>query len=613
MDLSGRPIDPEFIREMLVTRPERSPDGLAVWQDGPVVLGHGLLRLLPEENREQHPLQDEELTLAADIRLDNRRELSEGLGLGHEKSAAISDTRLLSLAYRQWGTDCLTRLLGDFAFVLWDSERRHLFAARDPLGERGLCYTIHKDLCLIASDVSHLLGYPGLSRSVNDNRIAAYLARLTDSPQDTYYRDIFNVLPGSGLLINPDGIRQWRYWAIDPRRTIHYKREADYADQYRGLLTEAVRCRLRAEGDIGVSLSGGLDSSAIAALAAPVVAAERGKPLQAFSYAFEELLSCDERGYISRLVDRYPISPHYLICDDQWPLKDGVEWPVSPDTVLSDSYALLPATAMESAGKAGVRLLLTGYYGDVLFSGAHYWALDLARHSRIGTLARMTAANISHVCWRRSFFEFGLRRLVPVEISQSYRRWRPRSPKAISPGISRNLVNQSNLQERLSPQDPARKEWPPGLWERYQSLSPDRHAKGYASVRYQYNHHGVEVAQPYYDRRLIEFIMAVPAYILGGPDIDRRLHRQAMAGILPEEIRLRRERTVFTPLMDRGFSADRWAKVRQIMAKPQVVERGYIDDTWLRQGLDRGWNRSPDASFLWRVLCLELWLQRYWS
>lgn len=610
---NDRPVNPELARSMLAARPERSPDGITVWQEGPVALGHGLLCLLPEESREQRPLRDGELTLAADIRLDNRRELAEDLGVAREQISAMSDSRLLLLAYRRWGTDCLPHLLGDFAFVLWDGTRRRLFAARDPLGERSLCYTIAGDVCLIASDVSHLLGYPGLPRAINDNRIAAYLALLFDNLQESYYRDIFYVRPGHGLVADGNGIRHWRYWAYEPQQAIRYQREEAYAEHYRHLLTEAIRCRLRAEGDIGVSLSGGLDSSAVAALAAPVVAAERDRPLQAFSYAFEELSSCDEHRYISQLVDRYPITPHYLNCDDQWPLKDGVDWPISPDTVLADSYALLPATVMAAAGQAGVRLLLTGYYGDTLFSGAHYWALDLARHGRIGALVRMTAANFSRVRWRRSFFEFGLRRLVPVDANRAYRRWRPRPPAAVAPGITEDLARRTNLPARLSPQDPGRKNWPPGLWERYQSLSPDRHARGYASVRYQYNRHGVEVAQPYYDRRLIEFVMAVPAYILGGPDIDRRLHRQAMAGILPEEIRHRRQRTVFTPLMDRGLSGERWTKVRQIMAEPQVVERGYIDRDWLRQSLDRGWDRSSDASFLWRVICLELWLQRYWS
>lgn len=611
--LFGEKLEQNIPGRMLAARPERCPDGCDTWHDGPVALGHGHFRVLPEESQEHQPLIDGNIVLTADIRLDNRTELGRGLALAPEQLTGMSDARLLMHCYRRWGIKCLPRLLGDFAFVLWDGDRRMLFAARDPLGERNLCHTVLGQTHLVASDIANLRGHPEFVPLINEDKIGAYLAGIRDDAQETYYQNVNYLLPGHVLSIDTNGARIWSYWNIEPNRSVRYQREEEYADHYIDLLTEAIRCRLRSNGPIGVSLSGGLDSSAVAALAAPIINDGLGARLHSFSYTFDELASCDERQFIDLLVQRFPISPQYLNSDDKWPLKDLEEWPVSPDVVLADVFASLPATVMKAANQTGVRILLTGYYGDVLFTGANYWALDLARQGRFGELAKMTATNFRGLRWRRSFLQFGLRRLIPVEVSQAYRRKRPRLPRLVAPGIADELVARTNLLERLSPRDLSRSDWAPGLWERYQTLSPTLHSQGYASVRYQYNRHGIELMQPYYDRRLVEFVMAVPAYVLGGPDTDRRLHRVAMKGILPEEIRLRRNRTIFVPLVQRGLGEREWGKVQRLLTKPQVVERGYIDANWLRSRLETGWDQSADSTMLWYVLSLELWLQRYWS
>src|SRR5690606_31505295 len=126
---------------------------------------------------ERQPLLAGELALAADARLDNRPELGRSLGLDAAQLAATSDSGLILAAYRRWGTDCLSRLLGDYAFLLWDGGRGELFAARDPLGARGLSYTRTAGRVFVfASDVAHLLAYPDVRPALNESRVAAYLA-----------------------------------------------------------------------------------------------------------------------------------------------------------------------------------------------------------------------------------------------------------------------------------------------------------------------------------------------------------------------------------------------------------------------------------------------------
>lgn len=605
-------VDQEALSAMLHARPERGPDGFSMWCQGPVALGHQHLWLTPEEVGEQQPLRDRGCVVSADIRLDNRSDLCERLELPTETLSSFSDTRLLLRAYQRWGEACIEYLLGDFAFVLWDSHRRQLLMARDSLGVYGLCYCVDEERCLIASEPLAILTQLDSSDPLDDNRIAAFLAEIDVGADESFFKEIHYLLPGHALVITADAMHEWRYWSADPQHTIRYRSEEEYTEHYYHLLFGAVQSRLRSEGPIGISLSGGLDSTSIAVLAASAMG-EHSKRLQSYSYVFDDLESCDEREFIVPVINQANIESTYLPCDDKWPLKDLDNWPHTRDTILADAFALLPAAVMAAAGKAGVRTLLTGYFGDVLFTGGYYWALDLMREGRFGQLARTSMAHRQSFFWRDAFFEYGLRRLIPDQVRHSYRRLRPRSPARSMPGIAQPLIARTDLEERFVALEPPAGQWPPGKWQRYMSLFQSANSLGPSAVRYQYNSHGLELSLPYQDRRLVEFVMAVPAYILGGPDYDRKLHRNAMKGLLPENVRLRRRRTSFAPLALRGLKEREWDKVQTIMREPLVVKRGYIDSNWLAERLTKGFDLSPDSGLLWRSLCLEMWLQRYWS
>lgn len=605
----------DLLPAMLAARPERGPDGVASWSAGPIALGHGHFWLSPEEWGERPPVVDGELALSADAHLGHRAELGRLLGLEDARLAATSDAQLILAAYRIWGHDCLDHLLGDYAFLLWDGGRGELFAARDALGTRGLCYTAVNDrLFLFASDVAHLLACPLVRPNLNYNRIAAYLAVVPDRPEETFFTGIHFLPPGHALLVSPAGQRVWRHWEPDPERAIRYRDERDYAARYRELLTEAVRDRLRVVGPVSISLSGGLDSTTLAALAAPILSGDgrANSRLRSYSYSFDELASCDERHTIAPVAERYGLDAAYLPCDDKWTLKDVDAWPTTPDYVLADSFAWLPDAVMAAAGGGACRALLGGYFGDVLMTGAHYWALDMLRDGRLGMLARSVTRHRRSIPWRTSFGEFGLRRLIPAEMSEAYRRVQPRPVARNFPGIHADLIAVTDIRERLSPPTAPRGMRAPGYWQRYRSLTYAGFSEGPAAVRYQYNRRGLELILPYHDRRLVEFVLAVPGYVLGRPGANRRLHREAMLGLLPEEVRLRPNPTSFVPLLIKGLRDREAGTMRRILTDPLVVRRGYIDGEWLRRQLERPFAPSAESGMLTRALYLELWLQRHW-
>ena len=139
-------------------------------------------------------------------------------------------------------------------------------------------------------------------------------------------------------------------------------------------------------------------------------------------------------------------------------------------------------------------------------------------------------------------------------------------------------------------------------------------SQGLAATRHQYNRHGLEIALPYYDRRLVEFIMAVPAYILGRPGYSRLLQRQSMIGYLPEFVWQRQNRTSFVPLMQKGLQDKERETVKGILV--QTTDCGEAVCEWrlvARAELQKPFEFSPEATFLWNCIALELWLKCFWS
>ncbi len=138
--------------------------------------------------------------------------------------------------------------------------------ARDALGARDVCYYVDEQVCLVASEITQILAHPRIRPAVNENKLVAFLAFLWDKPEESFYEHIHYLPPAHGMTVSKNRVSMWRYWDVDPQAQIRYKDERDYADHYLELLREAVRCRLRSVGPVGISLSGGLDSTSLAAL-----------------------------------------------------------------------------------------------------------------------------------------------------------------------------------------------------------------------------------------------------------------------------------------------------------------------------------------------------------
>ncbi|HEY3131845.1 MAG TPA: lasso peptide isopeptide bond-forming cyclase, partial [Acidobacteriota bacterium] len=320
--MDGRPLDPADLKRMLKTVAHRGPNGSGLWFRGPVGLGHRMLWTTPESLRETLPLihQTGDLVITADARIDNREELVSLLNINGRPLGEIADSELILRAYEKWGDSCPEKLLGDFAFAIWDAKKKLLFCARDHFGVKPFYYYRSDHAFIFASEIKALLSLQEVPRRLNEVRVADYLMSMLEDKEITFYQGILRLQPAHCISVTREGAQIRSYWALDPTREIRYNSDGEYADAFREIFTEAVRCRLRSAFPVGSMLSGGLDSSSIVCVARQLLAQEGSRQLHTFSATFENVPECDESQFINAVVARNGLQFHYVPCDQLSPL-----------------------------------------------------------------------------------------------------------------------------------------------------------------------------------------------------------------------------------------------------------------------------------------------------
>lgn len=261
------------------------PDRAGSWADGPVALGCRLARLLPEDRFDGQPLVsgDGRFALVADVRLDNRTELAEALNLAPGDLAHMADTEMLLRAWVAWGTDAIDRLIGDFAFAVWDGDAQRLTLVRDFIGCRPLFYHQGEGWIGFSSMVKGLHALPEVPIGADQATLRRYLALLPMQGHGSFYESIRRVEPGHFVEIDADGRVSATRWYQPPPLLPDLADPSPYVAQLRDAFDRAVAARLRGTGAVSTTLSGGLDSTAVTATAATQLAAV-GHRLTAYTH-----------------------------------------------------------------------------------------------------------------------------------------------------------------------------------------------------------------------------------------------------------------------------------------------------------------------------------------
>lgn len=570
----------------------RHADARGQWRDGPAALGHLLERLTPEDAFERQPLfsPDKRYVLSADLRLDNRGELADKLDIDPADTAALPDSAFVLAAYRQWGEDCPDHLLGDFAFALWDRQAQQLFCARDHMGVRPFYYVQTPQCFAFASAIKALLAIPDIPRRLDEIALADYLVVLEEDTQRTFYEGIVRLPPAHTLSLDRHGKTTLRqYWAPDPDRELRLGSDEEYRQAFRAQITRAVECRLRSAKPTSVMLSGGLDSSSIACLAARALAG-RGERLTAVCSVLPENFQGpeqDEWEYIREVAAQEPNIDLHRVTAEGAGLFSGLEQVFAiNDGPCRDLFHYMTRALLETANARGAGNLLWGFGGDhVVSRSATGYLSELARHGQLITLLRELQGRrrISHKPLVSLLKSELVSPLLPSTILKAYRRLKGRPPRneyiarsAIHPEFAR----QSGLEDRLRTLGVERET------TRFTSVRAGQYkaiTTGGNSAAMEYAAHlgaalGIRLHTPLFDKRLLEHCLSLPVEQKARDGWTRWTLRSGMEGVLPARIQWRRDKLPFSP--------DFHQRVRKDLELLEALLENVESDAELRKYLD---------------------------
>ncbi|MBU1565214.1 MAG: hypothetical protein KJ630_06260 [Proteobacteria bacterium] len=368
----GNRFDPNTFKAMLDSLHQRGPDGIGLWHNHIVGLGHRMLRTTPEAHLEKLPWHDveTECVITSDARLDNRRELIGALGKHNFKMESIPDSSIILRSYQKWGKNCVHHLIGDFSFAIWDINKQQLFCARDFLGVKPFYYCFLNGLFLFCSEARVIARYSGLPFNINEPRIADSLTPHLEGYDtiSTFYKEIFKLSPAHTLVFKNNHVQINRYWQPEPQEANVFKSDDEYREALTEILTRAVADRCRGEKAPAVLLSGGVDSAAVMGIAQYFCRDISGNIVHGYSGSSEDISGCKESRMISVLSGSGEMNHHLYTPNNLSEHLDPVFDLVSQLHEPFDFGMILHFLLYQQAAKNGSRVMLDGVDGDIAAS-----------------------------------------------------------------------------------------------------------------------------------------------------------------------------------------------------------------------------------------------------
>jgi len=628
--LDGRPVERETLGRMVDILAHRGPDGADVWCEGSVGLGHRLLWTTHESLLEKLPLVDQtgDLVLTADARIDNRDELICALSINDRPAEKITDSQLILAAYEKWGQQCPEKLIGDFAFAVWDGRKRVLFCARDHMGVKPFYYYYQPGkFFAFASEIKGLLCLPEVPCKVNEAKVGIYLCQLSGFAQlktDTFYHDILRLPPAHWMELSERGLEFQSYWDLDAEAKkiqIQLKSDSDYVEAFRERFTEAIVCRLRSAYPVVSTLSGGLDSSSVSCVARNLLRQQNPEAELLTVYADCGVPSTDEKDYVNTVLAQGGFKHHIA------PVSSPIG---SAQTVTPwiDRPVQMPTPAMllaivQSVQQQGARVLLTGHDGDTIVSHGQDYPNELVELGEWSCLKSIVETRIKN---RKNESDTSLKKEIEGELYQY-----------VLPYL-KELVKNFKIKSYIKVLERVSQEWSfptrriLGLIKR--SIFPKRQRVAWQSYNahinadlarqidldgllqaefdYQFgylpseylNHHrgitsenmqdindqvdgmsaalGIEPRHPFLDKRVVELCLAVPAHLKFCNGFGRGVMRRAMKDILPEEVRRRGSKVDFYGFIIPGMETDERELIEELL-EGQSELSSYVDSHALYQ------------------------------
>jgi asparagine synthase (glutamine-hydrolysing) len=608
-----------IVDAMLATLVHRGPDGSGIWADpvgGHVVLGHRRLSILDLSSAGAQPMVRDagRLVLTFNGEIYNYIEIRSELRRLGVDFHTDTDSEVLLAAYEQWGSGCLQRFNGMFAFAIFDRARNLLFCARDRYGEKPFLFHVAPGRFGFASEYKALLQDPAISLDIDEDRLlrSAHNASTgLDADRDTVFDDIKQLLPGEALELDLETMlpRIWRYWQIEPGQPREVHDDRAVFDEFRELLFDSVRLRMRSDVAVGSCLSGGLDSSAIVCIVRKLVGDDA--PYNTFTGHFPGT-SADEWAYASQVVEATGVRSHRTEPTVERFMRELPQFVWHNELPVGSSSQFAQWCVFDLAREHGVTVLLDGQGADETLAGYEQYFAYYIQSLRERGDDRRLAAELPRI-----------RERYPLALNPPARALRDRLPFGMRHWLSNRMGTGTNLLYGLAPDTAraiARREPLPrkvGFDPLTSALEQDTFGS-YLTTLLRYGDrnsmaHSREVRLPFCDHRIAEFVFRLPPHLLMGEVQTKRLLRESMTGILPETIRTRWNKQGFRPPQDQWFASRAFLDMaRDTLGSSRFSGSDAWIAGWWQNALQRvergelglGWT-------LWAPLMIEWWKDHF--
>lgn len=555
-----------------------------------LVFGHRRLSILDLSPAGHQPMADfkKEFWITYNGEIYNYKELRRELENLGVRFSSQTDTEVILEAYKMWGTACLHRFNGMWAFAIWDSRKKILFCSRDRFGVKPFYYTQIGSDFFFASEIKALLASGKIAKQASEEAIFDFLVLSlpTREPQ-TFFRHIQSLGPGHSLTVGLNGHIDIQKWYSFPENIGQNLYEKKSSKEFYELLNNAVRLRLQSDVRVGSCLSGGLDSSSIVALAAK----QMKTPLETFSACFEDE-SCDERKFIQPVLDQTKAHSHFVFPQGLGFWEEWAELTAAQEEPFGSTSLYAHWCVMREASRQKVPVLLNGQGGDELLAGYPRYRINHA----LGRIAQGDLRAFSYFFKDPRFLGFFAFQLLPPSLFVQR--------TAVSmPFLKRDFLKKHH--DRHADYFRARVPCQKNL---SQSLKSDFFNYILPSLlRYEDKnsmHFSVEVRLPFMDYRLVEWVFGLEDGAKIHGELNKRILRESMEGTLPENVRLRQDKMGWATPMQHWLAAGDTVQ-KQFFGKgtaPAVAS--WIDLKRFKKRIHAG--ASWDG-VLWRVLNLEMW------
>jgi asparagine synthase (glutamine-hydrolysing) len=614
----GRPAERGQLGAMMEALAHRGPDGEGMHLDGVAGLGHRRLAIIDPEGGHQ-PLANEDGSVWVIFNgcIYNYQELGRELRAAGHAFRTHSDTEVIVHAYEEWGTECVKRFNGMFAFAIWDGRRRRLFAARDRVGIKPFYYVAGPTGFVFASEIKALLAGGAVRPELDPRGLQDYLTFQFCLGDKTLFRGVRSLPPGHALVVEsaePATPRVFEYWDVTYDYDLAHSEEY-FVDHLKFLLEDAVRLQLRSDVPLGAHLSGGLDSTTVVGLAARLLA---GQTLKTFTGAFDEGPAFDESRY-ARLVAKGVGAEYHDVCltsDDFAGSIARLVWQMDEPAA---GPGLFPQYFVSRLAREHVKVVLGGQGGDELFLGYARYLLAYVEECLRGAIVEtadrerhaVTLASIIpnlptlrdyqpllRYYWQDGLFEDSARRYFRlVDRGESVSALV--APEALDPTYSpyesfRAVYTRKELPSLINRMT---------YFDLKSSLPALLQVEDRTSMAV-----GLESRVPLLDHRLVELMATIPPVIKFRGGHLKHLFREAVKQMVPPEILARTDKMGFPVPLTRWVRGPLRPLVEDVLLGDRTRQRGLLDTAALRRQVDV---EGQFGRVVWGGLCLELWCRLF--